>query len=82
MDSPIIINWTSPLSFLGAAGVLLKILFHFSIEIPVSKQNSLRWDAAVLRRHIWGYTVYLCPPIGKLGLNELMEKIWTFRFSI
>ena len=44
MDSPISINWMSPLSFLGVLGVI----FNFSVfdEIPLSKQNSPRCDAA------------------------------------
>ena len=43
MDSPIIINCTSPLSFVGTAGVILKCILFFD-EIPVRKQNSPRWD--------------------------------------
>ena len=45
MDSPIIINWVSPLSFLGASGVILNFI-PFSDDIPLSKQNSPRWDSA------------------------------------
>ena len=33
----------------------------FLDENHVSKQNSPRWDAAFLRRHILGYSVCLCP---------------------
>ena len=45
MDSPIIISWASPLSFLGAACVILKF---YSDEIPVSKQNSGVTSGAML----------------------------------
>ena len=45
MDSLIIIIWASLLSFLGAAGVIFNFYLTFD-EIPVSKQNSPRWDAA------------------------------------
>ena len=43
MDSPIFINWMSPLSFLGVFGVIFISFFH---EISLCKQNSPRWDAA------------------------------------
>ena len=39
MDFPIIINWVSPLSFLGASGVILIFIQYFH-EIPPSKLNS------------------------------------------
>ena len=45
MDFPIIINWVSPLSFLGALGVIFNFYLIFD-EIPPSKQNNPRWDAA------------------------------------
>ena len=32
MDSPIIIIWKSPLSFLGALGVIFIFLSHFSMK--------------------------------------------------
>ena len=63
MDFPIIINWASPLSFLGVLGFL--IFISFFDEIPPSKQNSPRCDAAL------GYAVCLCPIKGTPGLNEL-----------
>ena len=53
--------------------------FYFFIsffdEISLCKQNSPRWDMGrrVLRRHIWGYSVCLCPTKGTPGLNELSE---------
>ena len=34
MDFSILINWTSPFPIIGVPGVL----FHFYIDIPVSKQ--------------------------------------------
>ena len=39
------INWMSPLSFLGVLGVIF-IFISFFDEISLSKQNSPRWDAA------------------------------------
>ena len=45
MDSPIIMNWMSPLSFLGASGVIFNFYLIFD-EVFLSKQNSPRWDAA------------------------------------
>ena len=50
-------------------------LFHFFDEIPPSKQNS-PMGRRVLRRHIWGYVVCLCPIKGTPGLNELMARQW------
>ena len=32
MDSPIVINWVSPLSFLGASGVIFNFLFNCSMK--------------------------------------------------
>ena len=43
-------------------------------EIPVSKQNS-PMGRRVLRRHIMGYTVCLCPTKGTPGLNELNQTV-------
>ena len=65
MDSPIVINWVSPLSFLGVLGVIFFFITFFD-EISLCKQ-----DSRVLRRHIWGYTVCLCPTKGTPGLSEL-----------
>ena len=45
MDLPIIINWVSPLPFLGPLCVILNFYSIFD-EISLSKQNSPRWDAA------------------------------------
>ena len=45
MDFSIFIILMSPLSFLGASGVLFHFYFIFD-EIHVNKQNSPRWDAA------------------------------------
>ena len=64
---------------LGASGVILIFLNPFFDEITLSKQNSQRCDAAelgsrVLRRHIWGYTVCLCPTKWTPGLYELIER--------
>ena len=72
MDSPIIINLVSPLSFLGVLGVIFIFLSHFSMRFLCANRNSSRWDA-VLRRHIWGYAVCLCPIKGTPGLNELIK---------
>ena len=38
--------WLSPFSFLAAAGAIFHFLISFFDEIPVSKQNRPRWDAA------------------------------------
>ena len=74
MDFTIIINWMSPLSFLGMLGVIF--IFQFFDEIPLSKQNSPRWDAAF-------YSVCLCPIKGMPGLNELMAAfLFLFCFSL
>ena len=43
----------------------------FFIENYVSKQKSPRCDAAFLRRHIWGYSVCLCPIKRTPGLYGL-----------
>ena len=41
------IFFSCPLSFLGVLGVILFFFpSHFSIKIPLNKQNSHRWDAA------------------------------------
>ena len=45
MDFPIIIDWMSPRSFLGASGMIFKFIPVYD-EIPLIKQNSPRWDAA------------------------------------
>ena len=45
MNFPIITIWKSPLSFLGALGVIF-IFIPFSDYFSLSKQNSPRWDAA------------------------------------
>ena len=45
MDFPILIIWMIPFSFLGESGVFLHFIPFFD-EIPVSIQNSPRWDAA------------------------------------
>ena len=45
LDSPIIINCRSPLSYLGASGVNFNFHINFD-ENPLSKQNSHRWDTA------------------------------------
>ena len=39
------INWMSPLSFVGVLGVIFNLISFFD-EIPPNKQNSPRWDAA------------------------------------
>ena len=70
MDSPIIINWESPLSFLGVLGVVF-IFISFFVEISLSKQNSPRWDA-----EFCGYTVCLCPTKGTPGLYELISLLY------
>ena len=47
--------------------------FYFIFdENNVSKQNNPRCDAAFLRRHIWGYSVCLCPIKRTRGLHGLM----------
>ena len=51
MDFPNVIIWMSPLSFLGASVTI----FHFYYildEFPLSKQNSLRWDATFAASHL------------------------------
>ena len=67
---PILNIWMSPLSIVGATGLIFSFISFFD-EFPVSKQNNPRWD--VLWRHIWGYSVCLCPikmTAGLYGLNE------------
>ena len=66
MGFPIVINWVSPLSFLGASGVFFFFFnfIQFFDEISVCKQNSPRWDAAFC------YSVCICPIKGTPGLYE------------
>ena len=77
MDSPIIIIWVSPLSFLGAAGVILKSKFTFrwnffkQTELPQMGRRDL-W------RHIVGLTICLCPTEGTPGLNDLNIPLVNF----
>ena len=72
MDSPIVINWMSPLSFLGVLGVNFKLYSFFFYENFLSKQNSPRWDAAFCGV-TWGYAVCLCPIKRTPGLYELIS---------
>ena len=70
LDLPIIINWMSPLSLLGALGDILYtcVFISFFDEIPLLNQTE--WPLMgrrVLRRHIWGYTVCLCAINRTLG---------------
>ena len=47
MDFPIVIIWVSPLSLLGASGVILNFYSIFLMKFLPSKQNSARWDATL-----------------------------------
>ena len=48
---------------------------QFFDEIPL-KANIIASDGTrVLRRHIWGYSVCLCPIKGTPGLSELRTRI-------
>ena len=67
MGFPITIIWVSPLSFYGTQEWFYNCI-PFVNEFSLSKQNS-----GVLRRHIWGYTVCLCPTKGTPVLNELIN---------
>ena len=73
MDLPIVIILMSPLSFLGESGVILKSYSIFD-KIPLSKQYSPR----VLRRHICGDTVCLCPIKRTPGLNGLIYPLISY----
>ena len=66
-----IIIWMIPLSFLGVLGVIFnfKIFFYENLLAKRIAPDGSR----VLRRHIWGYAVCLCPTKGTPGLNELMN---------
>ena len=64
MDFPIITIWMSPLSFLGVLGVIFIFLISFFDEIPPSKQNSPRCDAAER------------PITGTPGLNVNILRFW------
>ena len=61
MDFPILIIWMSPLSFLGAAGLIFHFISFFD-KNHVSKQN-IQMERRILRRHSWGYSVCLRPII-------------------
>ena len=68
MDFPIIIVWVSPLQFLGALSVIFK--FYSIFRWKFSKQTEYpQMGRRVLRRHIWGYSVCLCPIKGMPGLK-------------
>ena len=68
MDFPIIINWVSPLSFLGVLGVIF-ILFiflsDFFDEISLCKQNSPRWEAAFCGVTSWAMLFAYVPQKGR-----------------
>ena len=71
MDFPIIINWVSPLSFLGASEVIFLNSIQFFNENSISKHNSPRWDAAFCGVTS-GVIMFAYVPIkGTPGLNEL-----------
>ena len=40
MDFPILIIWMSPLSLLGATGVIFSFLFHFSMKIKLANRKA------------------------------------------
>ena len=69
MNFPIIIIRASPLSFLGASGVIFKIVFNFSMKANRIAPDGTPRSAA---SHL-GYSVCLCPIKGTPGLNELMK---------
>ena len=77
MDFPIFIILMSPLSFLRGSWSNVSILFHFSMKITSAKMGR-----HVLPRHIWGYSVCLCPikrTPGYLGFYCLMpSEIYKF----
>ena len=69
---PILSNWMSPLSLLGASGVI----FHFYVifdENHVSKQNSLRWGAAFCEVTS-GAILFACPVKWTPGLYGLKDS--------
>ena len=76
MDSPIIINWVSPLSFLGVLGVIFKFYSIFRWNFSKQTEYSPRWDAAFC-----GVTsgailfAYVPSWKGLPGLNELSETL-------
>ena len=78
MDSPIIILGVRPLSFSGASGVIAlapkPVLFVVSLSkgYGAPKQTEQpQMGRLVLRRHIWGYTICLCPTKRMPGVYEL-----------
>ena len=71
MDFPIIIICVSPLSFLGAAGVILKFYSIFRWN-SCKKTVQLQMRRCVLWRHIWDSTVCLCPIKRTPGSNEFI----------
>ena len=67
MDSPIVISWVSPLSFLGVVKLIFDFLSHFSMKFLCA--NRIVPDGTP--RPIWGYSVCLRPIKGTPGLYEL-----------
>ena len=73
-----------PTFILGTSGVFFFIYISFIHKIHVSKHKNPHMGRPVSQRHIWGYSVYLCPIKRTPGLYELMMCIFVFdkyRFS-
>ena len=69
MDSPIIIDWMSPLSVSGVLGVIFIFSSHFSMEFLCANRIAPDGTPRSAASHL-GYIVCLCPIKGTQGLNE------------
>ena len=69
MDSPIIIIWESPLSFLGMSGMVFIFLSHFSMKFLCA--NRIAPDGTP--RSAASHLELCCLPKRTPGLNELMR---------
>ena len=69
MDLPITIILVSPLSVVGTSCVILDFISFFD-KIPLSKQNSSRWDVAFCGVTS-GAILFACAIKRMPGLNEL-----------
>ena len=72
MDSPIIINWVSPLSFLGVLGVIFNFLSYFSMKFLCANRIAPDGMPCSAVSHL-GLYVCLCPIKRMPVLYELSQ---------
>ena len=81
MDFPIIIIRVSPLSLLGASGVIFKFYsIFFFMKILFANRIAPDGTPRSAASHLGGYSVCLCPIKGTPGLNELTKTDQCMRF--